>query len=99
MPDYDLIFDDDSDKLIFTNRNTMPLDKLKAAEDAKSVTSRLSDDIYERARKVAVGWDIYHVAECFGAWWVKIGKPEVRSADALFLKFCATWQKKNGLPS
>jgi plasmid replication initiation protein len=99
LPDYDLIFDEDSDKLIFTNRNTMPLDRLKAVEASKSIIGRLSDDIYDRARAIADGWDIYHVAQCFGAWWVKIGKPEIKSADALFLKFCKTWQEKNGRPS
>lgn len=98
MPDYDMIFDEESDMVIYSNRNTMPLDRLKPDQAASSILARLSSDIGERARQIAQGWDIQYVKQCFAAWWVKIGEPETKNADALFLKFCHTWQTRNGRP-
>lgn len=98
LPDYMVIYDEDADRLTFVNRNTMPLDRQKADETAQMILSRLSPDIYHDARQIAVGWDIRYVSECFAAWWAKIDRPMPKSADALFLKFCKTWQSKKGMP-
>jgi plasmid replication initiation protein len=98
LPDYALEYDGNKDQIIFLNRNTMPLDGIKADQDAELIMNRLSPDVREKARKIAQGWDIDHVQTCFAAWWVKIGKPATDNADALFLKFCRTWQKKQGKP-
>jgi len=38
------------------------------------------------------------MADTLAAWWVSIDQPMLRSPDALFLKFCATWQEKKGSP-
>ena len=98
LPDYSMIYDGSVDMVIFSNRNTMPLDRLKPDQEAVAILIRLSTDIGERAKQIAQGWDIQYVMRCFAAWWVKIGKPETKNADALFLKFCHTWQARNGRP-
>lgn len=98
LPDYMLELLPDSDEVLFMNRNTMPKDKVKPCPDAEYIQRRLSLDVYEKAKKVADGWDIYYVANCFAGWWVKIGKPDTKNADALFLKFCRTFREKNGRP-
>lgn len=99
LPDYMLELISENDQVLFINRNTMPKDRPKTDQSSELILSRLSTSVYEKARVIAKGWDIYHVASCFSGWWVKIGKPETQNADALFLKFCRTWQEKNGTPN
>lgn len=98
LPDYMIVYDDDADRITFINRNTMPKDRERSEEVAEAVRKMLSPDIYHQARLIAVGWDIHHVADRFAAWWGTVGKPAPKNADALFLKFCRTWQEKNGRP-
>lgn len=99
LPDYMVVYDEDADKITFVNRNTMPTERGKMDETARSILARLSPDIYHEAREIAVGWDIYSVADSFAGWWAKVDRPSPKSADALFLKFCRTWQEKRGRPS
>lgn len=102
FPDYSLHLDPETDKVHFFNRNTMPLDKdiaeARGRKDAQDILARLNPDINEKARKIAAGWDMHFVRDSFAAWWVKIGKPDTKSPDALFLQFCKTWQEKRGRP-
>lgn len=98
LPDYMVIYDDSADRITFVNRKTMPLDRETPSQSATTILGLLSPDIYEDARKIAVGWDIHHVANSFAAWWSKIERPMPTNPDALFMKFCHTWQKKNGRP-
>ena len=98
LPDYMIIHDEELDKIIFTNRNTMPKDRPKPNQAAQEILRRLSSDIDEKARGIAKGWDIHHVKQCFAAWWFKAGSFETENADAVFLKFCHAWQKTRGRP-
>lgn len=98
LPDYMLEFLGENDQLLFINRNTMPKDKPERDKDSDRILARLDPDINEKARKIAQGWDIHYVRDCFAAWWAKIGKPDTKNPDALFLKFCRTWQEKKGRP-
>ena len=97
FPDYLVEIVSDDDCVLFVNRNTMPSDRKVAAPNvSRSIINRLSGDIYEEARSIAPGWDIYYVADRFGAWWSDIGEPKVGNADAFFLKFCRAWQARHG---
>ena len=98
LPDYMVIFDDSADRITFVNRKTMPLDQEKPSQSAATILGLLSPDIFEDARTVAAGWDIHYIANAFAAWWSKIEKPMPQNPDALFMKFCRTWQEKNGRP-
>lgn len=98
LPDYVLECDNEKDQIIFLNRNTMPLDREKADQNADLILRRLSSDVGEKAKRIAQGWDIEYVKTCFAAWWIKVGKPTTENADALFLKFCRSWQVKRGRP-
>ena len=102
FPDYSLHLDPETDKVHFFNRNTMPLDSdieaARARNSADRILHRLSPDIGEKARKIAQGWDMHYVKDCFAAWWRKIGSPDTKNPDALFLQFCKTWQEKRGRP-
>ena len=98
LPDYSMILDEFVDMVIFSNRNTMLLDCLKPDQEAAAILIRLSTDIGKRAKLIAQKWEIQYVMRCFAAWWAKIGKPETNSVEALFLKFCHTWQARNSRP-
>ena len=98
LPDYALEYLPETDQVIFLNRQTMPMDQDKPDQEATAILVRLSPDIGEKARQIVVGWDIHHIKNCFAGWWVEIGKPDTKNADALFLKFCRTWHKKRGRP-
>ena len=98
LPDYMVVYDDGADRITFVNRKTMPLDRENPSQGAATILGQLSPDIYEEARKIALGWDIRYVANAFATWWSKIERPIPKNPDALFLKFCRTWQEKNGRP-
>jgi len=98
LPDYALEYLSDTDQVMFINRDTMPKDTTKLDEKAELILLRLSPDINDKAREIAQGWDIGYVKDRFAAWWLQIGQPDTKSADALFLKFCRTWQEKRGRP-
>ncbi len=98
LPDYMVIYDEEADQITFVNRYTMPIERDKPDAAAQSILLLLSPDVREDARKIAVGWDINYVQDCFASWWNKIDRPTPKNPDALFLKFCKTWQAKNGRP-
>ena len=99
LPDYALEYSPAKDQIIFLNRNTMPLDRDKPDQDASSILKRLSPDVRDKARRIAPGWDIDYVQDCFAAWWAKLGKFETAKCGRLVSSsFCRTWQARNGAP-
>ncbi|WP_120505304.1 replication initiator protein A [Sulfitobacter mediterraneus] len=98
LPDYMVIYDEQRDCITFVNRKTMPIARDIANDQAQRLLRLLSADVFDRARVVAPGWDVHHIANSFAAWWANIQQPVPSSPDALFLKFCETWQQKNGAP-
>ncbi len=98
LPDYRIIFDEESDLITFVNRNTMPMDRDRKTGDKLAILHRLSPQCFDTARDLAPGWDTQMLANKFASWWANTGKAAPSDADALFFKFCQTWQKKNGRP-
>ncbi len=89
LPDYCVTFDEESDKVIFTNRGTVS-PTLSQQDEMHIPLLRL--DVYEQARKIAPGWDVYHIEQEWREW---LAEPP-RSADAAFLGFCRKWYEKRG---
>ena len=83
FPDYALSFENDNEMLTFTNRGTM-----NATLPQISVPP-LDTDVYETARALAPGWDIYHIEQEWRAWLSE--RP--RNAEAAFLGFCKKWNE------
>ena len=81
FPDYALSFENENEMLTFTNRGTMnaPLPQISVPP--------LDTDVYETARALAPGWDIYHIEQEWRAWLSE--RP--RNAEAAFLGFCKKW--------
>ena len=49
---------------------------------------RLEPGTYEKAKRVAPGYDIYFLEDEWQRFWVSSGKPRFRSPDGAFIAFC-----------
>lgn len=95
LPDYLVSFDGTEDMVTFTNRNTMKI----GGEDEKGEpwSGRLDQDIHNEVRRVAPGWDPYHLEGHFREW---LTEEEIipKNPNKMFVKFCETWFAKRGRP-
>lgn len=89
MPDYTLRFDEEADKLIFINQETMG--QMARAASINDVPP-LKAGTYEQARDEAPGWDVYHIEREWREWLTEAP----RNAEAAFLGFCRKWYEKRG---
>ena len=55
---------------------------------------KLKPDTYEKAKRAAPRWDIYHLE---GEWRAWMTEPP-RNADAAFIGFCKKWYERKGEP-
>lgn len=93
LPDYTVIFNEETDQVEFRNRNTMPL----CIEEDKSsgcFCPPLNPDTYSEARKIAPGYDVYMLE---GEWREWMTEPP-RNPDAAFIGFCRKVYEKRGRP-
>lgn len=88
LPDYTVTLNE-SDNVIFCNRNTMQRKPFEIADVS------LRPETIEQARLVAPGWDIYLVEQEWRGWMTELP----RDADAAFLGFCRKWYEKRGAPA
>ena len=74
--------------------------KPQALEQPKAVNNsgalRLSTSVYEQAKKVAPGWDVYRLAEEWREW--AANKPRPDNPDGAFVNFCRSKYQKDGRP-
>ena len=89
LPDYQVIFDEEADMVIFTNRGTMAL-----SGPTEGYVPPLKSDTYERARLAAPGWDVYHLEREWREWIIE----PPRDADGAFIGFCRKWFERRGRP-
>lgn len=75
LPDYHLV-EDPGDILRVTPREAV----IEAAG-----TPIIAPDTLDQARTLMPGWDIYALEAEWRAWWVKMGRPTLRSADKAFM--------------
>ena len=62
-------------------------------QDADSSIIRLSTETYEKAKKVAPGWDVYALEQDWREWIADKERP--KNPDAAFIGFCKQrYQKK-----
>lgn len=90
MPDYSVILDD-SDMVVFRNRNTMlPADSAAVPFDG----CVFGPDVYDRAKNAAPGWDVYFLEGEWRAWITEAP----RHPESAFVGFCRKWFERKGLP-
>lgn len=90
LPDYNVVFEEAEDMVVFTNRGTMMSGPLLEGR-----VPALRPETYERAREASPGWDVRYLE---GEWRDWIVEPP-RDADAAFLGFCRKWFERRGRPS
>ena len=93
IPDYAVMLDA-GDKVIFRNRQSMPL---ALCEEPGDDLPPLPGDVYGEARQEAPGWDARYLEQEWRRW---CAKEEIapKRPDAHFLKFCRSWYEKRGAP-
>ena len=89
IPDYSLRIEEE--KLVFTNRRTMPA----VLQDDR--TSPLDPEVFHDARSCAAGWDVHYLEREWQQW---CAKEEIvpKRPEAHFLAFCRAWFEKRGRP-
>ena len=81
LPDYELTFVEESDKIYFTNRKTMPID------NELSWNGSLSAETFEKVGLLGMRTDKYVVEQEFRNW-VARSRIEVKNGNGLFVAFC-----------
>jgi plasmid replication initiation protein len=90
LPDYTLALTDD-DIVTITNRQ-----KRKPKKNTQAGSLMLFTETYEKAKRVAPGWDVYYLERIWREW--SAGKEPPRNADAAFIAFCKKKYQKEGRP-
>ena len=90
MPDYAITLD--GNQAVFNNRGTMQA----RGDTPQSALLFLEPETYEKARKAAPGWDVYHLESEWRVWIGDKGAP--KQPDKAFLGFCRKWFEKRGRP-
>lgn len=92
MPDYSVRLDENM--VVFVNRHAEKPQALAAPSGAIC----LSPDVYQEARKVAPGWDIYTLEQEWREWMADGGLDAPANPDQAFLGFCRKIFEKRGNP-
>jgi plasmid replication initiation protein len=86
LPDYHLVFDEERDMVMFTNRDGKWVER-PLPSDGEALPP-LPEDAYEDGRAAAPGYDIYALEIEWRQFWVSSGKPALNSPVAAFVGFC-----------
>lgn len=85
LPDY--LIKIEGDIVTFTNKKQEHMKRsLAHYDDAKFPL--LKTETIRRAKKIAVGYDIYALEQEWREWWNHSGQPPLNNADAAFIGFC-----------
>ena len=84
LPDYEMS-EEGGDLIRFTTRGSV-------LEDGPQLPP-LSGDALEAARALAPGMDVYVMEAEWRDFWVRSGKPRLRSSDAAFVGFVKAWDR------
>jgi len=80
LPDYRMA-EEPGDLVLVTPRTAVAESKMRGP--------LLADDIHDRARALAPGWDVHALEAEWRAFWQRSGQPRLLSADRAFLGFVA----------
>jgi plasmid replication initiation protein len=87
LPDYSISIEDDL--VTFTNRHAR-------ISKGKSRLPLLMTETFEKAKRAAPEWDIYHLENQWREWIT--GKASPRNPDAAFVAFCRKKYQREGRP-
>ena len=95
LPDYRIRFDEETDQVVFENRNSMKPVRELAGQGSLIL---IGSDAYEKAREAAPGWDVYALEQEWRAWMADGGFDPPKNPTAAFIGFCRKWFEKRGRP-
>jgi plasmid replication initiation protein len=92
MPDYAVRME--NDMITFTNRRTQ--EALPPSPTFDII--QLDPETHHEARKIAQGWDVYHLEQEWRSWMTDGGLDAPANPDKAFLGFCRKWFERRGRP-
>ena len=93
MPDYSVRLDENM--VVFANRHA----EKQQGPATLSGAICLSPEVYQEARQVAPGWDIYKLEQEWREWMAEGGLDAPANPDKAFLGFCRKFFEKRGMPA
>jgi plasmid replication initiation protein len=90
--DYRLIFDEEADVVIFTNRDGKWVER-PLPSDGETLPP-LPTEAYDEGRAAAPGYDIHGLESEWREWWASSGKPKLDNPAAAFVGFCRSRHKR-----
>lgn len=95
LPDYSIRLDEEADMVQFTKRDKAGQGGAQAMLPLMRIDAiQLKGDTMLEAKRVAPGWDVYHLESEWRAWM----KEPPRHPDKAFIGFCRKWFERNGRP-
>ena len=92
LPDYYLVFDEESDLVLFSNRDGKWMER-PLPPDAETLPP-LPEEAYEEGRAAAPGYDIQGLESEWREWWASSGRPVLGNHAAAFVGFCRSRHKR-----
>jgi hypothetical protein len=92
LPDYRVVFDEESDQVTFFNRDGKWVER-PLPSDGETLPP-LPTQAYEDAREAAPGYDIYVLESEWRDFWASSGKPTLSDPPAAFVGFCRSRHKR-----
>jgi plasmid replication initiation protein len=92
LPDYHLVFDEDRDLVLFTNRDGKWVER-SVPSDAGALPP-LPTEAYDEGRAAAPGYDIHGLEAEWRQWWASSGRPILNNPAAAFVGFCRSRHKR-----
>jgi plasmid replication initiation protein len=92
LPDYRLAFDEESDMVLFANRDGKWVERPLPSHG--DTLPPLPSEAHEEGRTAAPGYDIYALEREWREWWASSGKPKLDNPAAAFVGFCRSRHKR-----
>lgn len=93
LPDYFVTLE--NNKVTFKNRNSQNANTLNRNY---TLFPHLDTETYRYARMVAPSYDVYALEREWQDWWLRSGKPPMKSPDRAFIGFCKKRYEKQPNP-
>jgi plasmid replication initiation protein len=92
LPDYRVVYDEDSDQVTFFNRDNKWVER--PLPSGGETLPPLPTETYDDARAAAPGYDIHALESDWRDFWENSGKPKLADPPAAFVGFCRSRHKR-----
>ena len=92
LPDYHVVFHEESDLVLFSNRDGKWVERPLPADG--ETLPPLPTEAYDEGRTAAPGYDLHGLESEWREWWASSGKPKLDNPAAAFVGFCKSRNKR-----